>query len=163
MTMNIFQRSVTGCLAGIALSACSMTLPVDGEFQDDTTRFLGEATGYMDGSGNLDITTPDGVKCSGTFQYANARVTGQGGFNCTDGRTGDFFFTSNGTQGKGFGKTDRGELFRFTFGGPGYTAARQGQWEALGRSFTDLSRSINPPTTYCNVYGNSVRCQTFGR
>jgi hypothetical protein len=83
MTMNTFQRSVAGCLAGIALSACSLTLPVDGEFQDGTTRFLGEATGYMDGSGNLDITTPDGVKCSGTFQYANARVTGQGGFNCT--------------------------------------------------------------------------------
>lgn len=140
---------------------CSLTLPVRGEMEKSGERFLGEATGYLTGKGKLSIRLQGGTSCDGTFQYASSGKTGQGGFNCNDGRTGDFFFTSNGTEGEGFGKTTEGEMFRFRFGGPEYTAGRQGQWQALSRSFDQMSKQLNPPTSYCNMYGNSVRCTHY--
>ena len=150
-------------LAPLALTAaCSMTLPVSGEFKDGSESFLGEATGYMDGSGKLSVVSVKGARCSGDFQYAASGVTGQGALRCDDGRLGDFFFTSNGTEGKGFGNTSDQSQFAFQFGGPEYTAARQQQWEALSRSFDTLARSLNPPTSYCTVYAGSFRCTHYG-
>jgi len=147
-------------VASLAIG-CSLTLPVHGEMEKSRERFLGEATGYLSGKGTLSIRLQSGVGCDGTFQHSASMSTGQGGFNCADGRTGDFFFTSKGTEGEGFGKTTEGEMFRFRFGGPEYTAARQAQWQALAHSFDQLSRQLNPPTSYCNMYGNSVRCTHY--
>lgn len=144
------------------LAACSLTLPVKGEFKDGSEAFLGEATGYMDGSGKLTVVSTGGTQCAGEFQYAQSRVTGQGAFKCSDGRVGDFFFTSNGTEGEGFGKTNDKNQFAFRFGGPEYTAQRQRQWDALARSFDSLARTMNPPATYCVAYANSLRCTHTG-
>jgi hypothetical protein len=154
--------AIGGSLLLFATSiGCSMTLPVRGEMEKSGERFLGEATGYMTGKGKLTIRLQAGTSCDGTFQYASSGKTGQGGFNCADGRTGDFFFTSNGTEGEGFGKTTDGQMFRFRFGGPEYTAARQQQWQGLARSFDQMSRQLNPPTSYCSMYGNSMRCTHY--
>lgn len=98
------------------LVGCSLTLPVQGDFNKGQEMFLGQATGNADGSGTLVINSESGVNCSGKFQYDEPRVSGSGKFECDDGRTGTFRFTSNGASGMGFGKTSKGEPFKFTFG-----------------------------------------------
>ena len=98
------------------LAGCSLTLPVQGDFNKGQEMFLGQATGNMDGSGTIIINSESGVSCSGKFQYDEPRVSGSGSFECQDGRTGTFRFTSNGTSGMGFGKTNKGEPFKFSFG-----------------------------------------------
>jgi hypothetical protein len=102
----------------IILSACatSITLPLQGDFNKGQEKFLGQATGYIDGKGTLAMNTESGITCQGQFEYLESRVSGSGTFNCDDGRTGTFTFTSSGTTGMGFGKTNKGEPFKFTFG-----------------------------------------------
>ena len=91
-----------------------MTLPVTGTVQGSEETFTGEASGYLDGSGNLTVITSTGVRCSGDFVYVTSRQ-GEGVFNCEDGRSGPFQFVSTGTRGTGHGNLG-GERFTFTFG-----------------------------------------------
>lgn len=106
-------RIVLACLF-LGATACSMTLPLRGQLQDGTQTFRGSATGYMDGSGTLELTASDGTVCTGNFVYVSHRH-GEGIVNCSDGRSGPFQFVSTGTSGTGFGNLD-GERFTFTFG-----------------------------------------------
>lgn len=113
------KKNIVISLGGILLlSACvtSITLPVQGGFNKGKEKFIGEATGKIDGSGTITMTTESGTSCSGTFQYAQSMVTGTGIFHCDDGRTGKFTFTTSGNTGIGFGKTNKGEPFKFAFG-----------------------------------------------
>lgn len=96
------------------LSACSLTLPVQGVVQGTKETFTGTATGGVDGSGTLTITSNTGVTCKGNFVYVNQRE-GRGTFTCTDGNTGPFDFVSTGTRGTGQGDLG-GRKFTFTFG-----------------------------------------------
>lgn len=98
----------------LGASACSMTLPVEGRMQDGGEVFTGIATGYMDGGGNLKITSNRGRVCSGNFVYVTSR-NGEGVFTCDDGKSGPFKFVSTGTRGTGTG-TIGGKDFIFTFG-----------------------------------------------
>lgn len=91
-----------------------MTLPVRGKVQNADETFQGSATGYLDGSGRLTITTSSGASCAGDFVYINKRQ-GEGVFTCDDGRTGPFSFVSTGMRGSGFGDLG-GKRFTFTFG-----------------------------------------------
>jgi hypothetical protein len=99
----------------IGLSACSLTLPVQGQVQNSDDTFTGSATGYMDGSGNLTIVSSNGAVCNGEFVYVTKR-TGEGVFTCDDGRSGPFRFVSTGSRGTGQG-TLGNQDFTFTFGG----------------------------------------------
>ena len=103
-------------LSALLIAGCSLTLPVQGDFNKGKEKFLGQATGQLDGSGTLIITTESGIACTGKFKYAESNVSGAGTFECNDGRKGTFNFTSNGTSGLGFGKTNKGEPFKFVFG-----------------------------------------------
>jgi hypothetical protein len=91
-----------------------MTLPVTGQLQNSPETFSGQATGYMDGGGKLEVTTSKGSNCVGNFVYVTARQ-GEGVFNCNDGRSGPFKFVSTGTRGTGYGDLGT-EHFTFTFG-----------------------------------------------
>lgn len=95
-------------------AACSMTLAVRGGMDDGDESFTGSATGYMDGSGKLEIHSTKGLSCAGDFVYINSRQ-GQGTFTCSDGRSGPFQFVSTGTHGNGTGRLG-GRAFTFTFG-----------------------------------------------
>jgi hypothetical protein len=108
---NTTLASAALCLL---LTACSMTLPVQGFVQNSDESFSGSATGYMDGSGHLSIVSSKGTTCSGNFVYVNSR-RGEGVFQCSDGRSGPFWFVSTGTRGTGYG-TLGGQNFTFTFG-----------------------------------------------
>lgn len=162
--MQRFERAsferLTGLLLAVAtlgLSGC-LTLPVKGEYREAGEKFLGSATGYMNGEGDISIISENGAKCEGNFRYINRGVNGDGGFTCSDGRMGDFFFTSNGHEGEGFGKDNEGKLFRFHFGGPEYAPTN---WAALSASFDTMSRAYKPTTTYCTQYGLSFRCTHY--
>lgn len=98
----------------LLITGCSVTLPVEGQLQGDPETFEGSATGYMNGSGTLKITTSTGTVCKGDFVYVTDRE-GEGVFNCDDGRSGPFKFVSTGSGGTGQGELD-GETFTFTFG-----------------------------------------------
>lgn len=97
-----------------ALSACSMTLPVQGTMEDGSEAFTGSATGYVDGGGTLQITSNKGLACSGRFVYETLR-SGSGTFNCSNGQSGPFQFVSTGARGTGMGRIG-GRPFTFTFG-----------------------------------------------
>lgn len=104
------------CVAlGALLQGCAMTLPVRGQVQNTAETFTGTATGYIDGAGNLRIVSSRGAVCQGDFVYTTRR-TGEGVFNCDDGRSGPFQFVSTGRRGSGYGDLG-GERFTFTFGG----------------------------------------------
>jgi len=79
--------------------------------------FLGEARGYLDGSGTMEIRsqrTPE-LSCDGEFT-STAELGGSGQLRCSDGATGTFRFKRL-TLRKGFGagSYDRGPM-NFTYG-----------------------------------------------
>lgn len=98
----------------LALSACSATVPVQGQVQNASETFAGTTTGYMDGSGTLSVLSSRGTTCTGDFTYVTGR-TGEGVFRCADGRSGPFHFVSAGRHGSGQGSLG-GQAFTFTFG-----------------------------------------------
>lgn len=98
----------------VMLGGCSLTLPVRGQVSETTETFTGTATGYMDGAGDLTITTNQGATCTGAFVYVNRRQ-GEGTFTCNDGRTGPFTFVSTGQRGTGTGRLGDKPV-TFTFG-----------------------------------------------
>ncbi len=109
------QNYITfAAMMAFLLAGCTLTLPVRGVVERTGDRFTGEATGYLDGAGDLHIKFADGRTCSGTFVYVNRRQ-GEGTFECTDNTTGPFSFVSTGMRGTGSG-TLGGERFTFTFG-----------------------------------------------
>jgi hypothetical protein len=93
---------------------CTLTEPVTGSFSDGSATISGTATGKMDHSGTISLTTSTGLKISGTFVYVTPR-TGEGTFTCSDGRSGPFQFVSTGSHGTGTGKLGNEEI-TFTFG-----------------------------------------------
>jgi hypothetical protein len=64
---------VTAAVLAVALSGCSMTLGVQGAADDGSETFTGTATGYMDGSGTLQIHSDKGRSCVGDCVYINTR------------------------------------------------------------------------------------------
>jgi hypothetical protein len=112
------KRAAVLLVSGITLGllvGCSMTLPVRGQIQSTDETFVGSATGYMDGSGKLTITSSKGAVCTGDFVYVTSRQ-GSGVFTCNDKRSGPFEFVSTGKRGTGTGDLS-GQRFTFTFGG----------------------------------------------
>jgi hypothetical protein len=109
-------RLVAALFSLMLLAGCatSLTLPVDGSVQQTGERFWGTATGYADGSGNLQISSSAGVTCQGNFVYITRR-NGRGVFLCSDGRSGPFSFVSTGNRGVGSGSLGN-DIFTFTFG-----------------------------------------------
>ena len=100
--------------SAVLLTACSMTLPVRGSLQTTGESFTGTATGYLDGSGKMKLTSDRGAACQGNFVYKTSRE-GEGVLRCEDGRTGPFTFASTGKRGTGQGELS-GQKFIFTFG-----------------------------------------------
>jgi hypothetical protein len=82
--------------------------------QNTSERFIGTATGHMDGAGELQLTSSLGGTCEGRFVYVNGRQ-GAGTLSCSDGRNGSFEFVSTGSRGTGSGQLS-GAPMMFVFG-----------------------------------------------
>ena len=106
--------ALTAAVVALALSGCSLTLPVTGAFDDGSATLSGTATGHLDGAGTIALVTSSGLKVEGTFVYVTSR-TGEGTFHCSDGRSGPFRFVSTGSRGTGTGRLGT-ETISFTFG-----------------------------------------------
>lgn len=103
-------------IAALAVGGCSVSAGVVGRVGNDGTEFRGHATGYMDQTGTIEMTSADGTKCVGEFHYIGTR-TGLGSLRCNDGRQARIQFNALGTaSGYGYGITNTGEPVRFTFG-----------------------------------------------
>ena len=102
-------------LAALALSGCSMTLPIRGQVDQGGETFSGTTRVSWDGAGELQVISSKNATCNGPFVHITAHA-GQGTFNCSDGRQGQFTFVSTGRRGTGSGHLS-GEPVTFTFGG----------------------------------------------
>lgn len=159
-------RAIPPLLSLFVLTACAVTLPVVGQITGSGEMLRGEATGSLDGSGMLTIRTESGRKCAGKFQYAPSRTSGEGTFSCDDAGTGDFYFTSAGMSGEGFGKLSDGTQFRFRFGDPARDAAA---FAAFGEGLKAMGEGIKanqpqrPVFTNCSTspFGGTTHCTTY--
>lgn len=103
-------------LSVVVLGGCSASADAIGRVGRDAKEFRGTATGYMDRTGTIDMSNPDGTKCVGHFRYIGTK-TGIGVLSCNDGRAAQVQFIAIGmTSGYGYGITNTGEPVRFTFG-----------------------------------------------
>lgn len=102
-------------MCGCLLAGCSVTAPVVAIVHDDM--YVGEATGYMDRTGVIRVTSttkPD-VSCFGDFRYLAAK-SGKGNMRCNDGNVAEFdFYGLSMTSGYGLGQSTKG-VVSFTFG-----------------------------------------------
>ncbi len=93
----------------------SATAPVLAVLYDDL--FVGEAVGYMDRTGTIDIhsVTDSKTRCVGSFRYTGSK-TGEAKVRCNDGAEAILAFNGlSMLSGYGVGKTTRGPA-SFTFG-----------------------------------------------
>ncbi len=103
------------------LCACSKTFPVRGTISKSGEKFLGTATSQMVGKSSINITTNKGTQCSGEYDAPivmnpSEGSTGNGGFQCSDGRSGQFSFAGDIVSGDGFGTMNNGDKFDFYYG-----------------------------------------------
>ncbi|MBT9553922.1 MAG: hypothetical protein IV088_24015 [Hydrogenophaga sp.] len=109
--------AAAGCAneSGARLGLTSAKSPVLAILADDL--FTGEAVGYMDRTGTIDIASvvDPNLKCVGQFRYTGSKA-GVATVRCNDGGVGELSF--NGLSllsGYGYGTTSRGPA-SFTFG-----------------------------------------------
>src|SRR5271169_6571513 len=110
------MRSLT--ISGLlALAACSFTHPVHG-VEDNGVQFLGTATGYLNGDGDIQMTTDDGRNCTGTYHWTGSSeaANANGTFQCDGGVTGTFASEGTAASSTGFGRTSDGHKFKFYTG-----------------------------------------------
>ena len=111
--MRFYLAISIGCIALLS-AGCSVTVPCDAQLMSNSVKCQGDTTGYIDGSGDLNLQCNDGRVCTGNWTFVTGR-TGSGVVKCTDGSTGTFDFQSSGSNGQGKGVIN-GEPFMFIFG-----------------------------------------------
>ncbi len=110
------RNGVTIALVLLSLAGCSISADAIGRVGKEATEFRGHATGYMDGTGTIDMVSADGTKCLGEFRYTGTK-TGVGMLRCNDGRIAHIQFNAlSMASGYGYGRTNAGEPVLFTFG-----------------------------------------------
>lgn len=127
--MVLAAALLSGCAneSGARMGLFSATAPVIAILADDL--FLGEAVGYMDRTGTIQIKSSvnEDIRCIGEFRYTGAK-TGIARVRCTDGAEATLDFTGlSALSGYGFGKSSRGPA-SFTFG---LTPEQAGQYLKL--------------------------------
>lgn len=131
-------------LATLALSACSVTVPVMGMMGDGTELFTGTATGQMGGVGSISLVGQmSGTKCFGGFTYTRVvggtGSTGIADIQCDDGRTAELKFVAESlNRGMGTGRDNFGNPFMFSYG---MTE------EETVNVFKRMDKTFNPSTT----------------
>jgi hypothetical protein len=93
--------------SGLVLAGCAPPLKFEGQMAD------GRAFSGSLASGELMMTTRDGLSCSGPVSF-ESEGTGSGHLSCTNGQTGSFTFASSGDSGFSKGEIG-GKSFSSTF------------------------------------------------
>lgn len=109
------NRLIAAGFAIALLSGCTISANVIGKVGTENETFLGTSTGYPNGTGDLEMSSADGVQCTGQYWFSGA--SGNGVLQCSDGRAGNVEFTRlTPRSGYGFGTTSDGKPIRFVFG-----------------------------------------------
>lgn len=100
---------LNGCAneSGARMGFASATSPVLAILSDDL--FTGEAVGYMDRTGTIEITSviDPNLKCVGQFQYTGSK-TGTAIVRCNDGAIAELSFNGlSMLSGYGYGRSSR--------------------------------------------------------
>jgi hypothetical protein len=116
LTLPLFAL-LSGCAneSGARMGLTSATSPVLAILSDDL--FTGEAVGYMDRTGTIEITSviDPNLKCVGQFRYTGSK-TGTAIVRCNDGAIAELSFNGlSMLSGYGYGRSSRGPA-SFTFG-----------------------------------------------
>lgn len=98
--MKYVSLLLAGCL--LMAGGCASTVPVQGKFMSDIIVFSGQATGFSDEQGELELRGSSDLTCKGPFTYVKPRHA-EGTLTCSDGRTGQFSFVTMGSSGTGTG------------------------------------------------------------
>jgi len=157
------MRSLT--ISGLlALAACSFTHPVHG-VEDNGVQFLGTATGYLNGDGDIQMTTDDGRNCTGTYHWTGSSeaANANGTFQCDGGVTGTFASEGTAASSTGFGRTSDGHKFKFYTGQvaeDGTTTAHSAAATALAIIGDGMGSLANSYKASADAYGNAAAAST---
>jgi S1-C subfamily serine protease len=135
-------------LAACIVSGCGVTVGVIGKAGQDEKLYRGTATGYISGTGTIEIANPTGHKCVGEFRYMTS-TTGTGTLRCNDGRSATFEFTAlSGVSGYGYGTGSDGTPVRFVFGLP----------EEEGRAYLSEAPKVSSSGTgfFVSAHGHTL-------
>lgn len=114
------NKKILVTIPAFLLIACSQSVPIRGAVEKTNETFVGTATGDIFGQGSLIITMDSAVTCNSQFTskvaFASTGISSQGILNCSDGRTGNFFYSGTVNNGNGFGTLSDGHKFTFTYG-----------------------------------------------
>jgi hypothetical protein len=117
LALLLTSSTLVGCAnsSGARLGLFSATAPVIAIMHSDL--FTGEAVGYMDRTGTIDLQSvvDDARRCVGQFRYTGSK-SGVAKVQCNDGAEAEMSFNAlSALSGYGYGKTTRGPV-SFTFG-----------------------------------------------
>lgn len=104
--------------AGIFLLAagCSVTTEVYGVVGEENDIYSGQATGYQDGTGKIELHNATGARCVGQFANSTGK-SGHGLLSCSDGQRAAIQYTTlSMTSGYGFGTSNTGRPVKFFYG-----------------------------------------------
>ncbi|AHD12160.1 hypothetical protein [Phaeobacter gallaeciensis] len=103
------------CLTAALLSACSYSVPVNGQF--DGAPAQGTATASLAG-GSFKVLNTSGLSCTGTYDANSTAITIQAPVSCTDGRVGNAIITrkTNLISGTAIVRLNDGTTGEFVFG-----------------------------------------------
>lgn len=116
----VFNCMVANGWQQIAASDISLTVDTYALVgSNPTVEYHGKATGYLDGSGTINIQNAQMNQCVGSFRYNASRTGGTGVVRCNDGDAAEIAFTPiNKSSGFGGGTTAAGKPIRFVYGVP---------------------------------------------
>lgn len=106
----------------VMLAGCGeISVPVTGEIGGNLAQ--GQATAKMTGAGTFEVSTLDGLTCTGVYDALETAPTINAPTTCNDGRTGRLIITRsmNGLSGTVIGRLNDGTEARFVFGDVAFT------------------------------------------
>lgn len=105
--------------AALLLSACSVSVPVNGELEG--IRAQGTATAALSG-GTFYVMSTSGLRCDGTYDAMTSDITITAPVTCNDGRTGNAIISRRAdlTSGTVIVKLTGGAQGQFVFGNLSY-------------------------------------------
>jgi hypothetical protein len=112
---DTFQNNETDItLDNMELTLTSQVIAVIGR-----DLFIGEATGYVDGNGVVEVKSfkDPSIRCIGEYSYTSLELlSGKGTMTCNDGDRSEFNFRGfDNSKGYGYGTSNRGPV-SFTYG-----------------------------------------------
>lgn len=121
-TREAFVRDCLQANGWSQVSESELALTVDAYAivgTDPKIEYTGKATGYLDGTGTINLINGENTQCVGTFKYNKSFTGGTGVVRCNDGDSAQIEFLSiDNSSGYGNGISMKGKKIKFVYGVP---------------------------------------------